>query len=182
MISPCLPPEDAVLFYELWYSILRFVNEKKKLYPGILLDRPYQDNQRAAKEISDLLWEAPSLFNEFLAASPYLSPENQQIVKGFKRFVKDTFVAERHLKSGTILIDSWGVDAYLVKGITVSLKDELDTQLPVYVNTVLLPFKRKIITYGFMSPFGFFMGPRFKKQMNETYRQIREAGGVLKFM
>lgn len=180
MTQPCIPSSDVALFYNIWFSILRFVNEKKKMYSDVNLERPLPTNLNPSKEISDAICDDPSLLDEYLAATPDLSPEVQEIVKGFKRFVRGTFMAERHLQSGTILIDQSYENAYLVKGLVSSLKEMLPLPVPCMIETVLLPFKNVIITYGYISTYNMFLGPGIKRNLKEAYSEIKDSQGVTK--
>lgn len=59
--------------------------------------------------------------------------------------IKDKFILERHLKKGSIFI-AGEQQVYLVSGITSPLSDMIFAEmLPLILETVIMPFKGKIV-------------------------------------
>jgi hypothetical protein len=60
--------------------------------------------------------------------------------------IKDKFILERHLKKGSIFIAGDQQQVYLVSGITSPLSDMIFAEmLPLILETVIMPFKGKIV-------------------------------------
>jgi hypothetical protein len=68
---------------------------------------------------------------------------------------------------------------YGVKGISRSLADTVQRELPVQIETVLLPFKDKIIYDGFISSMPIGYGAGAKKMFGEMYEKALERGIVV---
>lgn len=94
-----LSKEDSDMFYEIWIPLLDFANKRYKvmdapngIVPGQKLDTT------ECKKIANKIWDDVSILDDFLQAMPDMPKEQQDIVRGWKRRVKDKFMIERHLK------------------------------------------------------------------------------------
>ena len=63
-----LGKQDAELFYELWFPLLDFVNQKYRICPGVgTIDRSRGVDAADAKKIADYLWSHTQVLQEYLA-------------------------------------------------------------------------------------------------------------------
>ena len=51
--------------------------------------------------------------------------------------------------------------------------------LPVYIKTVLLPFKDKIIYDGLMQTYNIHFGGGIKRSLKETYMKAKQNGKII---
>ena len=82
------------------------------------------------------------------------------------------FFVERHLPQGSILLDAWGQNAYLVKGIMSGIEECVAMSPPCSIDTVLLPFKGVIIGYGYVSTRMVSLGPVLERGISEACEHI----------
>ena len=175
-----LSRSECVLFYETWYGLMGFVNERKKVISAVI--RPVYPNSVSDEQIykvREVLWENPELIGDYLDAAA-LPADKTQLLKAWR---------EHHKKGMFFLVDykpEYAVAIgsneqkedrlYGIKGISRPLSDAMQRELPIQFETVLLPFKDKIIYDSFMSsmPIGFAEGA--KKAFREMYESALEYG------
>ncbi|HZK01974.1 MAG TPA: SEC-C metal-binding domain-containing protein [Anaerovoracaceae bacterium] len=172
--SARLNDEESRQFYEIWYGLLGFINKKKRVikeqiepvYPNRISDMKLH-------EVRETLWENPQLIDEYIEKGG-LSKEETDIIRLWgNSFIKGTFLLIEYQKDFALLIGSDKNDKdiiYGVKGISNSIASTMLRKLPVMVETVLLPFKGKLIYDSYMasSQIG------FKKGAMEMFGRIYE--------
>ena len=176
-----LSPEDAALFYRLMWELQFFVNRRRRILPAVNTARDYERLSMDQKlKVRNALYDHATLIDDFVAENPAgLSADHLAIVRSWKRFVRGDFFIERFLKKGAFLIggDQKPV-VYVVAGINDSLEDMLGPYLalPIYVKTVLLPFKGQIIYDGLLEPLSIFFGGGIRSDLRETYLTAKQNG------
>ena len=178
--SNVLPEGDVKLFYRLFFGLLDYVNEKKKVNDlKNLADQPSLDPQ-AVKQIAAVVWQDTSLIDDYLAGpGSSLPPEEQVILGSWKRRVSGRFIVERNLKKGSVVISLEDNSVYLVRGIKTSLEEMFFYRpLPVMIEADLLPFKGVVITDGLVSSMNIFMGGGMKKQFKDFYNRAKKLGQI----
>ena len=135
-----LEKQDAELFYQLWFPLLDFVNQKYRVCPGMgTLDRSQGIDAAEAKKVANYLWSHTEVLQEYLAQAK-LSEEQAQIVAGWAQCKPGNYIMERHLKKGTVFISEDDQTVYMVKGL-FSTWEEMMGKGPVLLDAVLIPFK-----------------------------------------
>lgn len=169
--SAQLSRSECALFYETWYGLMGFINDKMKIlkvrirpvYPN-----PVRDEQMY--KVREKLWKNPSLIDKYLAAVK-LSPEKTKLLKSWRDHHKKGMFFLLEYTPGYAVILVPGKDGddrlYGVKGMANSLAGVMRRRLPVQLETVLLPFKDKIIYDGFTSPIPVSFGEGMLKEINE---------------
>lgn len=176
-----LSKEDAELFYKLFFPLLDFVNKKFKInseigdiYFGKKIDF------RDAKEIADCLWENTAIIDEYLSNND-LPEEHKNIVLGWKKRIAGKFIVERHLKKGSVFINTENEEVYLVSGIISSWDEMLcGRPLPAALNTVLIPFKDVIITDGLVVASGVYFGKNMTLEFKDIYLNAKKNAAIHK--
>lgn len=111
-----LEKQDAELFYQLWFPLLDFVNQKYQVCPGAgTIDRNRGVDAADAKKVANYLWSHTEVLQEYLAQAD-LSEELAQIVAGWAQCKPGKYIMERHLKKGTVFISEDDQKVYMVKG------------------------------------------------------------------
>ncbi len=178
-----LSPEEAEHFYQLWFPLLHFVNEQRHLVPSF----PTRWTPRArispatALPLRDAVWADDSLREAFIAANPAkLSPADLDIVKSWDYRIEDSFFIFRHLKKYTVFLSGESpARAYGVLGLMGSLEETVGPELPIYVKTVLLPYKNKITYDGLLQGYSVYFGPGIQSELEDSYRDILEREGII---
>lgn len=178
-MNAVLEREEAALFFRLWIPLLDYVNQRREIFPDLgRIERPTDIDIESAFEISEILWQEPELINEFLMDTE-LSDEDRERISEWKKFVSGRFVIERHLKKGAIFISVETGRVFLVKGINSSLEEPFPkTDLPVIVETALLPFNGKIMYCGLINR-RCFLGRNSASDFKELYASAKENGRII---
>ena len=173
-----LNPEDAQLFYELFFPLLDYVNEnfhvttEKVRFAGEIVD------PRDAYEVANFLWKRAGIIDDYLNEKK-LPAERREIIHGWKRCIPGTFILERHLKKGSVFISSSMEDVYLVNGIIDSWNEMLHgVPNPVLLQATLLPFRNVIITDGLVSVSQIRFGRNYSADFKETYMTAKLNGSI----
>jgi hypothetical protein len=178
--SNVLSEEDVNLFYRLCFGLLDYVNEKKKINDFNGADGPKSVKPPVVMEVAKELWKDVSVIDEYLSeGGGALPPEEQAIVRGWKRRVSGRFFIERNLKKGAVVISMEDESVYLVRGIRSSLEEMFYYRpLPIMIEANLIPFKGVIITDGLVSVMNIFMGGGVRKSLKDAYNSAKKRGQI----
>jgi len=176
-----LSPEDAKTFFDLMWGLQRYVNRQR----GILKDFPstadYAGLPTEKKlKVRDALWKSPDLIDAYLEANPEaLSSKEVEIVRTWRRFIKDRFFILRHLKKYTVFIGNKD-QVYGVLGLADSLEAIAPTYtLPCWVDAVLLPFKGRIVYDGLLQGYNISFGGGIRSNLNQTYMIAKQKERIV---
>jgi len=175
-----LSSSDAKLFFELMWSLQFFVNQKLQIFPDIHSKTEYTDLPQNDKfQVREALYGNSELFHEYLSTNPdHLTKDSLDIIEQWQYFIHDNFVIERYLKKHAIFIGNDTV--YAVLGISESFNDMFPkTYLPVYVKTVLLPFKDMLIYDGLLQGYGVHLGSGVKQELKEQYLRAKQMDQLI---
>lgn len=168
-----LERSDAELFYQLWFPLLNFVNQKYHVCPEVkTIDERQGVDVRKAKTIADYLWSHTEIIDEYLAAAE-LPDEYAHIVAGWKQCKPGRYVLERHLKKGSVFISAEDGTVYMVKGL-YSTWAEIIGDCPVLLDAVLIPFRDSIISDGLVVPYRVCFGKGIRDEFKEEYMNAKK--------
>ncbi|NCU25268.1 hypothetical protein EOM86_00935 [Candidatus Nomurabacteria bacterium] len=174
---------ECALFYVTWYGLLGFVNEKKKVINSMI--RPMYPNPLGDDQIikvREVLWNHPNLIDDYVKAVK-LPEEQVELLRSWRRhykqggFILAGYTPDHALLIGTIEEKSEAV--YAVKGISRPFSDAMNLALPTQIDTVLLPFKDKIIYDGFIKSFAISFGDGMRKVIQETKEKAIEEQSIV---
>jgi len=177
-----LSPDEVKRFYQIWFPLLHYVNQKKQLVKAFPAEwGKVNVNPENALPLRDALWEDDSLREAFIAENPAnLSTADLQMVESWKHRVKGAFFIFRYLKKHTVFLsDDSRTKAYGVLGLTGSFEDFIGPYLPIYVEAVLLPFEDRIIYDSLLLPYSVLFGGGIKGDLNAAYRLLEEREGII---
>jgi hypothetical protein len=178
-----LSPPEATQFLALYGALRFYANQRLHVFPGVttraaLEKRPIEDTIK----MRDALFDHPELIQAFVDENPeHLGADELALVASWTRFVRGNFYLVRYLKRYAVFLDSGTpARAYGVLGLTQPIQDICPPAvLPVYLQTVLLPFKGRIVYDGLARTSVIVFGPGIRRDLNETYRAIRENEGII---
>lgn len=174
-----LSNEDAKLFYDLWFPLLNYVNEKYSIAPelGKMTGSSSVDPQEVFS-IADFLWNRPKLIEDYLAAHA-LPEEHYDIVSSWKRRIRERFILERNLKKGSIFISVKNSHVYRVLGIYSSWEEMFGgCPLPIMMKATLIPFRDVIISDGLVLPFRVMFGSGMRADFKDCYMEAKKKGKI----
>ena len=175
-----LSPEECRLFYETWYGLMGFVNDRKNVIKAkIMPEYPNAVSDMKIHKVREVLWEKPELIDEYISESE-LPQQKIDILKLWRTNHKKgmIFILEYQQEFAVgIALDAQGEDRlYGIKGISSSMENALRRNLPTQIETVLLPFKGKIIYDSFMSSMAVGYAEGAKAAFREMYDKAIEHG------
>jgi hypothetical protein len=175
-----LSEQETNLFYKLMWAVQYFVNCKLEIHPEIKNVDAYANCTTEMKiEVRKALFENIEIIDSFIHENPQkFSEENLTIVKSWNKFVDGNFYIERFLKKYTVFIQEEKV--YGVFGLQQGLDEFIHrSNLPLYVNAILLPFKGKIIYDGFLGQHNIYFGGGTKRNLKETYLRAKQNNRIV---
>ena len=176
-----LPREEKDLFFFIYFRLLIYVSNELGMYRVNSVNELKDLGIWRIKEIRDKLYDDPSLFGGFIEENPFnLGEEMLEIVKLWQRhFIRGRFIILKYLKRYAVFLDPF--DPPRAYGV-LALTDPFNVffpYLPVLVETVLLPFRGKIVYDGLVEDLNVYFGPGIRKDLNLLYRRARSLYGLI---
>jgi hypothetical protein len=182
-----LAQSEKELFYKLWYALIWGINEKHKFVPAF--KKPVYGervNEEPFIAIRKNLWENPQWIEEFLRDNDYgelTETERGILIDWRKKFIKDKFIIMKHLAKYSVFMSlNKPIKLYGVCGISNPIEETLRYEVPCLVETVLLPFKAKIIYDSFIAGFSISFGKGIRGSFKTSYDKARETVGIIENM
>lgn len=177
-----LPEEDVKLFYKLNWGLLHYVNRKYYVIPTLNAPDFRGQKPETVWKLHEKLFSNPGTIDAFVAENPQkFNEEELAIIRSWKNnFVKGPFFIVSHQKEYSVFLDSGEEPrAYGVLGLYDEIEDVTSPDLPTHVDTVLLPFKGKIIYCGIVSSYNVYFGGGPRRGITADYQQAKSRFGVI---
>jgi len=176
-----LSPADASLYYKLLFRLQYYLLIKTKKNTTVNSINKYIELPKNTKlKIRDELWANNIWIDEYVELNPnYFLQEELEIVRKWKNRIKDKFFIERILKKYGVFISSES-KVFGVIGLTEEIDEVIGrNHIPAYVETVLLPFKDKIIYDGLLLRYPMSFGRGLREMFRETYNYAKENNQII---
>jgi hypothetical protein len=178
-----LEPDDAKQFFRLHRTLLFFVNQRlnvipnKAATPDEFVDLLMEDGVKLRAALNGKL----DLIESFVDENPAHLPEDElDVVRSWRHLEAGRFYVFRELKKYTVfLATTEPVIAYAVLALSQPFEDLVGPYLPVMTQTVLLPFKGKIVYDGVMNRYNISFGPGIRRSLNESFKQAKLRHGIV---
>jgi Domain of unknown function (DUF6398) len=177
-----LAQQDAELFFRIHKALMCFVNDRLQIVPNINSPDEFAGlSPQKRSEIRKVFLKNVDLLESFVAANPFdLSDEELEIVSSWRHQVAGKFFIIRYLKKFAIFLASGEPPiAYGVLALTQSFEELVGPYLPVWSETVLLPFRGKIIYDGLLNNYNISFGPGIRRNLNEDYNAAKQRLGIV---
>ena len=172
---------DLKLFYKISGALLFYTNQK---YPVMKnLKEPTFENIPPihVKDLYDVISSHPELIDSFVDENIFsFTMEELDIIKSWNGFIKDTFFIVIYSGAYTAFMTvSDNTKTYGVISLQDELRNAIPLSLPQYVDTILLPFKGKIIYCGYIDGHVIDINDNLKQALLKKYHIIRRKFGVI---
>lgn len=177
-----LPEAEIQLFYKLYHPLLLYAAHKTGQVKNVALAGEIK--QIPFKKLNDVraaLYGQSDLFDTFAAENPLkFSAAELDLVRAWKNFIKDKFYVVRYLKDYAVFLTGDSpAKAYGVRSLYSSFAEVFGSDLPILLETVLLPFQGKIIYDGLAAPFDIQLGSGIRQGIEESFKKAKAAHGVI---
>lgn len=178
-----LTPQDAHLFFKLHRTLMFFVNQRLQVIPDeITTPEEFAAlSPEVRLEVRDAFLANVDLIESFVAENPaHFSEDELAIVRSWRNLVAGKFYVFRDLKKYTVLLTTTEpIIAYGVVALTQPFEDLIGPYLPVMTQTVLLPFKDKIVYDGLMTSYRISFGAGIRRSLNESFKEAKTRHGIV---
>jgi hypothetical protein len=177
-----LPKAEVDRFYNIWFALLHFTNEQRKVVPDLTGKAPQgKVDSNLAIKVRNILWKNTALLDQFIAENPaHLPPEDLESVRNWQYRRAGTFVIYKTYKKHAIFISQENkADVFAVKGLASSFEEIFGSYIPIMVEAVLLPFNDEIITDGLFQTYSVTFGPGIRANFKEAYEDAKELGAII---
>jgi hypothetical protein len=178
-----LEPQDAQLFFKLHRTLMFFVNQRLNVVP----DRVSSPDDFAALspevqlKVRDAFLNHTDLIQSFVDENPaHLSEDELDIVRSWRHFVHGKFYVFRELAKYTVFLSTTDpAIAYGILALSQPFEELIGPYLPVLTQTVLLPFKDKIVYDGLMTSYRISFGSGIRRSLNESFKEAKLRYGIV---
>ena len=177
-----LSRDEAELFFLLHRSLMHFVNQRLGVVPDVADPDAFSGLPPEKRlEIRTAFLGRVDLVDTYVDENPAnFGDDELNIVSSWRHQVAGKFYVLRQLKKYMVLLSFTDPPvAYGVVALTEPFQDIVGPSLPRLTETVLLPFKDRIIYDGLLNGFNISFGGGIKRRLNESYRQAKERQGVV---
>ena len=179
-----LSKEEADLFYKLNDSLLFYTNQKYPVIKGfdspVLKGKEYPQEKIA--ELIKKLYSNPELINSFIDENPFkFTQEELNIIRGWRKFIKGMFFVISHSREYSVFFeaDEDEPKIYGVIGLYDEIENVVGNELPVLVETVLLPFREKIVYCGVVNFYNICFGWNILREIKRDYQEAKAKYGII---
>jgi hypothetical protein len=176
-----LLPEEATLFYKLlfhlqYYVLINSDDNKQNISKKEYIAFPVNKKMKYRND----LWSNNDWIDKYVNLNPdNFVEEELEIIEKWKNRVNDKFFIERCLKKYAVFISGQS-KVYGVVGITEDIDEIISpNEIPAYIETVLLPFKNKIIYDGLFSRYAMSFGRGIREMFKETYNKAKVENQII---
>ncbi len=132
-------------------------------------------------KVRDAFLNHADLIDSFVEENPAnLSGEELAIVRSWRNLVAGKFYILRELAKHTVFLSTAKpAIAYGVLSLAQPLEELVGPRLPVLIETVLLPFRDKIVYDGLIASYGISFGPGVRRMLNDTFKEAKACHGIV---
>lgn len=176
-----LSPEETTLCNKLLFHLQYYILKKTDKNIMVNSVQEYAKLSIEAKiKFRNELWSDNKWIDKYVEEKPdNLSECELEIIKTWKKKIKDKFFIERTLRKHAIFISSES-KVYGILGLSDEIDEVLDeSQMPLYVETVLLPFMNRIIYDGLFSKYTISFGKGMREMLRDTYNKAKNNNQII---
>ena len=168
-----LNEKDAKKFYDLYFSLLEYVNNKYHINTSLkkIYKQHFLDPNTLVPVIEYLFSDKENIIDSYIIENPHkFTKDDLNVIKKFKDGIRETVVIAKFEEEYTGVVSDYKV--YMIKGVNSNIDEIISyKQLPYLVIMTLLPFKDVIIYDGIMTGIPVGLGVNFAKMVENDYNK-----------
>lgn len=176
----CIDKEDAIMFFALKNILLAYTNYKYNVNPELEgLEDINNSEPEEVKEIRERLWNDTSIINDYIRDNPNnLDEQSLDIISEWNnKKINSKFILYKYEDEYAIFIGKENI--YYVKGLRDTIRNIIpEYKLPIFVETVLLPFKEQIIYDSYIIQYSMSFGKGMKDVFDNQYKEFVKSKKV----
>lgn len=159
----CLSQEHTDFYYATFIPFIKWYGNKIN-HPIVVHNDKIDQN-----DVHEVIKQASK--NKFRFVNEYINNSNlsereTNFLLGFKKSIFGPFILYQNNKDGSLFVNDDNI--YLVKGLRSPFEEIFPSRiLPMFVETLLLPFEGYIISAGTYNAYQVSIGPNMKKNLKE---------------
>jgi hypothetical protein len=178
-----LSPQDAQLFFKLHRALMFFVNQRLGVLPHTI-GSPDEFSALPGEDrlkVREAFLDETDLIELFVDQNPaHLADDELDIVLSWRHQVAGKFYIFRELKKYTVFLSSEKeAVAFGVVALSQPFEELVGPYLPVLTDTVLMPFRDRIVYDSLLSTYSISFGPGIRRMLNETYQKAKDGQGIV---
>lgn len=169
----CLGDDVAKGFYNLYFSLLEYVNNKYHVNTSVkkIYKQEQLDPNQLMPIIEYLFEDKEKIIDAYLKDNPHnFDSEDLEKVNKFKQGIRGMFTIAKYEEDYTALLSSDRV--YMIKGLNSNIDEVIPYHdIPCIVTTSLFPYDGVIVYDGLLSTYPISMGTSFVKIVEKEYNE-----------
>lgn len=173
-----LTEKEYYKYLEIHPRLIHYVGQQLNVVP---IDTAFEEFMTWSVEekfpVRNLLYENINLVDDFIKENPSLSNEDIEIINGFKDFREGRFTVVKLTKKYAHFFGDKFV--YAVHALSDPFQYFWGNNLPVMIETVLLPYKGKIIYDGVIQTYPVHFGKGIRNSIKNDYLRAERKYGII---
>ena len=175
-----LKEKEYQQFLNVNQSLVLYAGKKKKIIAASVSLSEYQQTMdgKTGLACANAFYDNPRILKDFIKENPDgLNEDDLVVAQGFEHFVRGQFFVCKYLKDYAIFIqDKY---AFGVLALSDPFQAFFGNRIPTVIETVLLPYKDKIVYHGFIVGGNMHFGRNYKQSLNEAYKTAKAKYGII---
>ncbi len=172
--SDCIDEEDARIFFTLRNFLFDYTNKKYNINSELEDFRDINNSQpEEVQQIREKLWSDKNIIKEYIKENPNnIDKETIQELENWnEKNINSKFILYKYEEKYTVLLGEENI--YYVKGLKDTIKNIIpENKVPIFVETVLLPFKGQIIYDSYIIKYDISFGKGLKENFDKQYKEF----------
>lgn len=162
------------MFFKLRNFLFDYTNKKYNINCELKnVDDINNSQPEEVKQIREKLWSDKKIIKEYIKENPNnISKEIIQELENWnEKKINSRFVLYKYEEKYAVLLGKENI--YFVKGLKDTIKNMIpENKVPIFVETVLLPFKGQIIYDSYIIQYNISFGKGIKETFDKEYKEL----------
>ena len=162
------------MFFKLRNFLFDYTNKKYNINCELKnVDDINNSQPEEVKQIREKLWSDKKIIKEYIKENPNnISKEIIQELENWnEKKINSKFILYKYEEKYAVLLGEENI--YYVKGLKDTIKNIIpENKVPIFIETVLLPFKGQIIYDSYIIQYNMLFGKGLKENFDKQYKEF----------